>query len=333
MKQMLHHRSLCSLCMVVLILLWVMPLDAQNPQEKADKMMLNHLDMGVGLGLEGVGLDVALPIGHYVQLRAGMSYMPRFEATVSFQATAGTGLTADQFDKMADLMSQMMGVRIEDRVDMIARPTFWNGKVLIDVFPFKKKNWFFSAGVYIGPKRVVQAYNATEATSSLMGLNMYNYFYERVLNEEEVFSYNGVGIELPPAICDKFLSYGRMSVPMGTFSHDIRDAEGCLLHAEGEEYRMLPDVNGMVRLDAISNLARPYLGFGCRVPISKDQRSFFSFNAGVFYWGKLKMITHDGVDLIGDLREMPGQMEKYVRLASSLQVYPVLNISLSRRLF
>ena len=150
---------------------------------------------------------------------------------------------------------------------------------------------------------------------------MYNNIYDKVLNEEPIFSYNGTGIELPPQICDKILSYGRMSVPIGYY----RDTH--------EQYRMVPNEEGMVKAEVIANIVRPYVGFGYRLPISKDQRTLFCFNAGILCWGDPKLITHDGTDLVHDVEGVKGQVGQYVKIVTAAKVYPILNVTFSRRLF
>ena len=314
-------RTVGVLAMFVLLFLSVSGQAAEQPETlKTDNNIFTHLDLGVTLGTDGIALDLAAPIGNYVQMRLGFAYMPRFEQKVAFQIQM-EGASESRFDKMAGLMMDLTGYEVDEYIDMVATPTFWNGKLLFDVFPFQKKNWFFTAGIYVGPARVARAYNTTEDMPSLMAMSMYNNIYDKVLNEEPVFSYNGSGIELPPAICDKILSAGRMSVPVGTYRET------------GEPYRMVPNEEGMVKAEVIANVVRPYVGFGYRLPISKDQRTLFSFNAGVLCWGDPKMITHDGTDLVHDVTDIKGQVGKYVQIVSAAKVYPILNVTFSRRLF
>ena len=312
--------------------------DLQETQ-KPDNNIFTHLDLGVTLGTDGIALDLAAPIGDYVQMRLGFAYMPRFEKKVSFQAQIGDtpesrydengNLIVDEngqpiqtrFDKMAALMQDVTGYKVDEFVDMIAVPTFWNGKILFDVFPFKKKNWFFTAGIYVGPARVARAYNTTEDMPSLMAMSMYNNIYDKVLNEQPIIEYNGTGIELPPQINDKILSYGRMSVPIGYYK------------GTQEQFRMVPNEEGMVKAEVIANIVRPYVGFGYRLPISKDQRTLFCFNAGVLCWGDPKLVTHDGTDLVHDIEGVKGQVGQYVKIVTAAKVYPILNVTFSRRLF
>ena len=308
-------------------------------QDKPDNNIFTHLDLGLTLGTDGIAVDLAAPIGDYVQMRLGFAYMPRFEKKVSFQAQIGdtpeTRYNPDgtlildengnpiktKFDKMAELMSDLTGYKVDEYIDMMAVPTFWNGKILFDVFPFREKNWFFTAGIYVGPARIARAYNTTEDMPSLMAMSMYNNIYDKVLHEEPIINYNGTGLELPPAICDKFLSYGRMSVPIGYY------------RGTTEQYRMVPNEEGMVKAEVIANIVRPYVGFGYRLPISKDKRTLFSFNAGVLCWGDPKLVTHDGTDLVHDIEGVKGQVGTYVKIVTAAKVYPILNVTFSRRLF
>lgn len=344
MKSYANRRLNVRTLSVLLLLAFIAtPVSGQaddfTPQEKVDNNIFTHLDLGIVLGTDGIALDLAAPIGNYVQMRIGFSYMPRFEKKLSFQAQLGDTpesrydengnliLDADgkpiqtRFDKMAALMADITGYKVDEYIDMMATPTFWNGKILVDVFPFKKKNWFFTAGIYVGPARVARAYNTTEDMPSLMAMSMYNNIYDKVLAEEPVISYNGTGLELPPQVNDKFIEYGRMSVPIGYY------------RSNGEQYRMVPNEEGMVKAEVIANIVRPYVGFGYRLPISKDQRTLFSFNAGVLCWGDPKLLTHDGTDLVHDIEGVKGQVGTYVKIVTAAKVYPILNITFARRLF
>ena len=44
----------------------------------ASAQYFNHLALGAGLGLDGISLQAAAPVGDFVQLRIGGSYMPPF---------------------------------------------------------------------------------------------------------------------------------------------------------------------------------------------------------------------------------------------------------------
>ena len=63
----------------LLILLLSTSIQAQDKAEGkqsfcsmlAEKNILNHMDVGVNVGTMGLGIDVAVPVGDYVRVRAG----------------------------------------------------------------------------------------------------------------------------------------------------------------------------------------------------------------------------------------------------------------------
>ena len=97
--------------------------------------------------------------------------------------------------------------------------------------------------------------------------------------------------------------------------------------------RVKPLRRGIYKAEVIANIVRPYVGFGYRLPISKDQRTLFCFNAGILCWGDPKLVTHDGTDLVHDVEGVKGQVGQYVKLVTVAKVYPILNVTFSRRLF
>ena len=49
-----------------------------------------HLDLAVTLGTDGIGIDLSTPVvKNWVNVRAGFTYMPRFNATMHFGFEAG----------------------------------------------------------------------------------------------------------------------------------------------------------------------------------------------------------------------------------------------------
>ena len=56
----------------------------QAQDDKKEIEIFKHLDLGVTLGTTGLGIDVASPIGKYVQVRTGFEIMPRFEKSLHF---------------------------------------------------------------------------------------------------------------------------------------------------------------------------------------------------------------------------------------------------------
>ena len=285
--------------------------------------------IGIGFGSEGASLDLALPIGHYVQLRAGMSYMPSFKLTKHFSANQTGSAGAANFDSITTILHDITGLQFDDQIDMKATTQLWNGKILVDVFPFKKKNWFFSAGLYFGPKQVMHIENAAEDMGTLIALstfnNIYNIVEEAVANDNPAQLFGG--ISLTPQMMDQIMSMGRMGIAVGTYKQTTES------HQAGDIYNMVPDENGMIKLDVRSNIVRPYVGFGYRTAISRDKRSFFSVDAGILCWGTLKMITHDGTNLIKEIDVTHPMLKQYTDVVNHMKVYPAINIRFTRQIF
>ena len=297
--------------------------------DASDKLLFNHLAIGIGIGTEGASLDLALPIGHYVQLRAGMSYLPSIKLTKHFDASQTGSTGTSNFDSITSILHDITGLQFDEQIDMKATTQLWNGKILVDIFPFKKKNWFFSAGLYFGPKQVLHIENAAEDMGTLIALSTFNNIYNKV--EDAVANDNPAqifgDISLTPQMMDQIMSMGRMGIAVGTYKQTTER------HQAGDIYNMVPDENGMIKMDVRSNIVRPYVGFGYRTAISRDKRSFFSVDAGILCWGTLKMITHDGTNLIKEIDVTHPMLKQYTDVVNHMKVYPAINIRFTRQIF
>ena len=84
-----------------------------------------HLDLGVTLGTDGIGIDLSTPVvENWVNVRAGFTYMPRFNATMHFGFEAGDeSMTPaerdEQFNKLSGMLHDMIGTTVDKEVDML----------------------------------------------------------------------------------------------------------------------------------------------------------------------------------------------------------------------
>ena len=53
--------------------------------DRKDKGILNHMDVSVTAGSTGLGVDFAMPLGEYVKVRAGGTWMPHFRVGVQYE--------------------------------------------------------------------------------------------------------------------------------------------------------------------------------------------------------------------------------------------------------
>jgi len=100
-----------------------------------DKMIFNHLSVGVGVGSDGWGLEVAAPLTPYVSVRTGFSSLP----TIKFNVNDVT-------------IHKNNGTKVSDYADvnfkLFQKMTNW--KLLFDVHPFKTSSFRVTLGAYIG---------------------------------------------------------------------------------------------------------------------------------------------------------------------------------------
>lgn len=327
----------------------MMTAEAQQDVRIKDPNIFNHLDLSITAGTTGVGFDLAAPIGDYVKLRTGFSAMPRFDLTTTYGIQVGDDATQSKskFDNIAKRLEPTFGRRIEPKVGAIRQFTMWNWNVMVDVYPFKQnKHWRFTGGFYLGPSQVAEAFNDTESMATLTAVRLYNIAYDKLhgvpakdLKNVELIDL-GEGIEINAddilkPLQKKFDRYGRMGVKMGTYRHDIVDEQGNVIHKEGEKYLLEPDEDCMVKANMHVNRFKPYAGFGYEGRLIKgDDRYHVSFDCGLMFWGGTpKLKTHDGTDLIHDVRDVPGRIGSNVRFIEKFKAFPVLNIRLMRKLF
>lgn len=129
-----------------------------NAQED-DTNMFNHMAFGITAGTMGAGLELAMPIGNYVQVRAGATYMPPF--SVGYGVHIGnTHVPSDVYPAVTDKNGNVIptvgfGNPYEDVVvQMNAKVNYLNGKLLFDLFPAPSFPLHVTLGAYFGSEKV-----------------------------------------------------------------------------------------------------------------------------------------------------------------------------------
>ena len=336
---------------------------AQNTQEQK-LFLFDHMDFGVTLGTTGIGFDLAMPATEWARIRAGFSYMPRVEVPMTFGVQVGNNPAESKtkFDRLSSLLSSITGNPIKPEVEMLGKPNFWNWKVMVDLYPLKNnRHWHATVGFFVGPSKVAEAYNKTESMASLMAVNIYNNnIYDKLhdMSPREWIKYQQEDpllqmlfeniskaldvendISLDYSILEEVQAglnyYGRMGVHLGTYKHDIKDAEGNVIHKKDETYMMDPDENSMVKANMKVNAFKPYIGVGYDGRLLKNEdRLTVGFDAGIMMWGGTPhLTTHDGTDLIHDVENVPGKVGDYVSAMEKFKVFPLLNLRLAYRIF
>ena len=309
-------------------------MSSAQTSESQENGFFKHLDASLTVGSTGLGFDLASPMGEYAQLRAGFSFMPHIHYKMNFEVQVGddASKSKSKFQTLSGLLKDMTGYQVDNSVDMIGVPTYYNFNLLVDVFPFKNnKHWHFTAGFYWGNSKIGKAYNTTEDMPSLVAVGIYNNMYEKAINNETfvTINYNGNPMaitdnpEYQDYLYEKFREYGRMGVWIGNHVSD------------GSPYIVEPDENSMVKAEVRVNTFKPYLGFGYGGRLFKgDDRYKISFDCGAMFWGGTpSILTHDGTDLAKDVEDVKWKVGDYVRLIKGVKAFPVLNVRITRTLF
>ena len=321
--------------------------------------IFQHLDLSVTAGTTGIGIDVASPVGEYVQLRAGYEFMPRFTKKMEFALMIG-GKPARQygadgnrvqttFDRMNEMLYQFTGYDIEDHADMNGKPTMNNFKFLVDVFPFKNnKHWHFTAGFYWGPSQFAVADNTTASMASLLSVALYNRMYDKAVNNSPLLDLDNLGLTeaekakwgilgmiVPTDVYDVIKGLGRLGFGVGYYKEDVLDKSGNVIHKAGDRYVVEAGEDGMVHVKAKSKPFKPYVGFGYGGNLLKGRDDWkVSFDAGAMLWGGTPdLYVHDGTNLTVDVENIGGQVGTYVDIFKAFKAYPVLNVRFTKRIF
>lgn len=339
----------------LLALCFAAGLMAQQP--KAD--YFNHLDLGVTVSSTGIGLDVSMPVGDYVRVRTGFTYMPKFRINSSFPVEFNNrDVNETRLRRVTDMMYNLSGFRIDDRVDMTMQPTWGNFRFLVDVMPIpNNKHWNVTLGFYAGPSQIGKAYNVTEDAPTLMAVGMFNNMYMKAYMGEPLFQYedskgNIHYVDLGGAgeLAGRLTEAGMAGMPLGKFP-------------DGDHAMMVPDENCMARATMKVNKFRPYLGVGYTTSFAKDKNWKLAVDAGVLMWGgtphvyvdnvyksnyaengydmvrfdtdtkEFVAVTPQRLDLTHDVTDIRGKVGNMVRVVKHFKCYPVVGVTISRTLF
>lgn len=76
-----------SLIIAIIMLAGSLQADAQENQKKSIFGIANRVGLGVGVGTEGIGIDVATPLSRYVHASFGVNIMPDIKINTTATAT------------------------------------------------------------------------------------------------------------------------------------------------------------------------------------------------------------------------------------------------------
>lgn len=298
-------------------------------QQMVRHNVLNHLSVGAEIGTLGLGLDLSMPVTDWARIRTGFSWFPKFSVPLDFSLMSYNsegGVNSGNFTQMQDIMRGLTGIEVDENIDMEGKPNLFNFKFLVDIYPWQAdRRWRLTAGFYVGSSKVAKATNTIYEMPSLLAVNIYNRFYDYLVNEkyfdEPLYGDYYLNPDEAEMLREKMMAHGEMGIHVGDFK-------------DGTPYMMKPDTDGLVKAWAIVNSFRPYFGFGFGSALDKKKRLYLDVDLGVLLWGgRPKIVTHENVDLARDVVNISGKPGDYVDLVKKFTVYPVLTFRLSYNLF
>lgn len=254
---------------------------AQTETDKNDKLytpdgLFNHLSVGLHTGLSGSGIDVTMPVHRLVTVRAGYSGLHfgeiKFKTINTAEDLAGYALVEDDAVRRAQMA---------DKIELAAKPNFWNMFLLAEVHPFTNDSFHFTAGLYFGSKNFIHFRNTNDgALGFLYDANNKVVDYNRAFNT----NFSPIG-----------LKFG--------------------------DYIFTADENGNVDVMMKTNVVKPYLGVGVGKHIAQQHRLSFALDLGLIFWGSPKFILNNGKEIKSSGKEAGvTQVLSWLKACPSLQV-------------
>ena len=103
----------------------------------------DNVSVGLSVGSDGIGFDVAAPIKDVAAVRAGFSFVPTIKVDEKIHATNNKNSS------------------VCDNIDIQAKGQIFNGKLLFDYYPFKKSSFHLTAGAFFGTSEIVKVHNTS----------------------------------------------------------------------------------------------------------------------------------------------------------------------------
>jgi hypothetical protein len=226
---------------------------AQNVDKlHAEEGLFNHLSVGLSTGLTGTGIDVVMPVHKLVTVKAGFSGWG--VGDIKFKAiNTATEITQMQMvEEDAVKQAQMV-----DKVELAAKPKFWNFFLLGEVHPFKNQPFYFTAGLFFGSRTFMHFRNTNEGALGFL--------YDA---NQKVEDYNNLFKTNYPPIGLKF-----------------------------GDYVFTADEQGNIDVRMKTNAIKPYIGIGAGQNIAKTHRVSLAVEAGLLFWGTPKFLLNNDVEI------------------------------------
>lgn len=133
-------------------------LSAQDNDLKKDKMLFNHVAVGVSAGLDGVGGHVALPMGRHFSLRGGYTFIPTYNTKIQDIPIIGSKINAEDLQFTVN-EGDAANERTFDltKVDFGLTLNNFGPHLLLDLYPGKKSGFHFTVGAVMSQEKLLDA--------------------------------------------------------------------------------------------------------------------------------------------------------------------------------
>ena len=242
---------------ILAMALGVMRVSAQSDIDKNNKLyapdgLFNHLSVGIHTGLSGSGVDVTMPVHRLMTVRAGYSGLHfgdiKFKTINNHNDISASELVEDD---------AMRRAQMADKIELAAKPNFWNVFLLAEIHPFTNESFHFTAGLYIGSKNFLHFRNTNEGAL--------DFLYDA---NNKISDYNR--------------AFATNFSPIGLKFGD---------------YVFTADENGNIDVMMKTNAIKPYLGIGFGKHIAQKHRLSFACELGLIFWGTPKFILNNGKEI------------------------------------
>lgn len=128
---------------------------AASAQEKDGEFfgLADRVGVGIGVGTEGIGFDVAVPLTKYVQARLGLNIMPNININAS-----------------ADVSGAIEGYSYNGKMDVTGKFSRTSFDMKFDCYPFADASSFFvTAGFSLGGDKLIKISGHSDELESLYG--------------------------------------------------------------------------------------------------------------------------------------------------------------------
>ena len=242
---------------ILAVALGTMKAYAQSETDENNKLhapdgLFNHLSVGINTGLSGSGIDVTMPVHRLMTVRAGYSGLHfgdiKFKTINNYNELTASELVEDDAIGRAQMV---------DKIELAAKPNFWNVFLLAEIHPFNNESFHFTAGLYIGSKNFLHFRNTNEGALGFL--------YDA---NNKISDYNH--------------AFNTHFSPIGLKFGD---------------YVFTADENGNIEVMMKTNAVKPYLGIGFGKHIAQKHRISVAFDLGLIFWGTPKFILNNGKEI------------------------------------